>query len=746
MTSTLKSKLTMTYGAILGGLLIVLYILNFAAIRDGAHKQVNDELHATLLIFEKLWKINEKQLSENAETLARDFGFKAAVATGDQKTIRSAINNLRSRIDLDRAILVFADGMAVDTDSTSAYTISPSILDRLLDVENARGVATLNDSSYQMVSTGVSAPVNVGWLLLGTKLDRQELEELEELSAIPVLASIQTSRWTEPVQQDDFIVAATSLAGFDGASSTQLILKYPLDLAMAQYNRLFSVLLLMSFAGLAFLVSASFVISRSVTEPIAYLDRATEQLSKGEQVNLVVDSNDEVGRLTANFLAMAQKIRAREKHIVELSKTHPDTGLQNRRALEEMLDDICLSDLPGPFFCVAVGVRNLTSIRSALGHDRSNELMRKFGERCNTLPLVLQYGQVASDIVAFITMQAGPNELSLKLDGLLEALTEPIEISGQPIDIQINVGVTLHEDGTKIGTIDRSSIALLEARKDRRSVAFFDVEEFGDPTKTLSLMSDMLNGLEDGSIFLAYQPKLSLCDGEIRSVEALIRWVHPERGFVPPDLFVEHSEETGHIKPLSEWVIRQSVKDRIHLSELGYDLHMSVNLSGQLLADDEFISTVLEIIGDQAEHLCFEITETAVIDDPRAALTNITRLQGAGCEISIDDYGSGLSSLSYLKQIPAQELKIDKDFVLKLDENDSDLVLVKSTIDLAHSLGMRITAEGVENAQSLTLLKSMSADLAQGYHISRPVPLMELVSFLQEWSRSGEADHLTHSA
>ena len=229
---------------------------------------------------------------------------------------------------------------------------------------------------------------------------------------------------------------------------------------------------------------------------------------------------------------------------------------------------------------------------------------------------------------------------------------------------------------------------------------------------------------------MAYQPKFDLRANAITGVEGLMRWNHPRRGFIAPDLFIGMAEETGQIRALTEWGVHRVIADQKALAEAGHTLQMSVNISGRLLSDEAFAQFALDAVAGAGGDICFEITETAVIDNPEMALGIIDRFSAAGIKVSIDDYGSGLSSLAYLKRIAADELKIDKAFVLSLDDSGRDALLVKSTIDLAHSLGMSVTAEGVETETALALLRGMGCDTAQGYFIARALPMAELIERL----------------
>ncbi len=318
--------------------------------------------------------------------------------------------------------------------------------------------------------------------------------------------------------------------------------------------------------------------------------------------------------------------------------------------------------------------------------------------------------------------------------GLQGAVTTPVRLRDTRVDVSVTVGLSEASDALQhaadLPIIDRALIAVVQARDARRHIARFDPEIYGNPGATLSLMSEMSRALDNGQMAVVYQPKYHLHSGAIVGVEALVRWNHPERSALRPDLFVEMAEETGHIGELTEWVLRRAVDDQRRLLAAGFDLRISVNWSGHLLDDVAFTDTALAIARDAAGKLCLEITETAIIGNAGLARQTLERFRAAGLTISIDDYGSGLSSMAYLKNIPADELKIDKAFVINMAIDPVDAVLVRAAVSLAHSLGLQAVAEGVEQPAALELLRAMGCDLAQGYLIARPMPLSDLIGFL----------------
>lgn len=245
-----------------------------------------------------------------------------------------------------------------------------------------------------------------------------------------------------------------------------------------------------------------------------------------------------------------------------------------------------------------------------------------------------------------------------------------------------------------------------------------------------SLADDLDAAIVRNELFIVHQPKMRSRTGEIAAVETLVRWQHPTRGLVGPNDFIGLAEERGEMRRITEWVIRQAIREQRSLAACGHDLAFNVNLSAKVLADRDFADWALATVREAAGPIGFEITETAMIADPHGALRNLHLFADAGIKIAIDDYGAGLSSLAYLKQLPAHELKIDRMFISGLSSSHRDPLLVRSTIDLAHALDMEVTAEGVDSPAAMALLKVMGCDVVQGFLLAMPMPLGELRAFL----------------
>jgi predicted signal transduction protein with EAL and GGDEF domain len=427
------------------------------------------------------------------------------------------------------------------------------------------------------------------------------------------------------------------------------------------------------------------------------------------------------------------KSATRARELGRLAQYDTETGLPNRTALKQRVDELT-SNASGIVVVAAIGIDRFVHLRDAIGHASMVELIAQLAHRLSSafdhLPVMrLSSGHLG---LAFVARDmAVAFQLAATLQG---AVTRPLQLRDTHVDVSITIGLSEAADALQhaadLALLDRALIAVEQARDARRHIARFDAALYGNPGATLSLMSEMSRALGNGQMTIAYQPKYDLRSGAIIGAEALARWDHPERGALRPDLFIGMAEETGHIGELTEWVLRRAVADQRRLLAAGFKLSIAVNWSGHLLDDVGFTDTALEIARDACGGVCLEVTETAIIGNAGLARQALERFRAAGLAISIDDYGSGLSSMAYLKNIPADELKIDKAFVLNMATDPVDAVLVRAAVSLAHSLGLQVVAEGVEQQAALDLLREMGCDLAQGYLIARPMPLQDLVAYL----------------
>ena len=375
---------------------------------------------------------------------------------------------------------------------------------------------------------------------------------------------------------------------------------------------------------------------------------------------------------------------------------------------------------------VLAEIANFPALRRRLGLDRTRSLPTDIADR---FPALLP-GAVARAVgPAMIEIDAQGTDADVTA-AITRAMAVPFLIDGgwHRVDLSLGVAVAADGDDDELALIERAERSLAQAKRRRSEQDRADAE----PTPVAALALELDRALERDELLLMYQPKVHARRHEISSVEALVRWQHPERGMVLPGEFIAAAEEAQRIDGLTLWTIRRALRDQMTLRAAGWDLRVFINISGQLLSNVHFVETVCAIVEDTPDaKLGFEVTETSVIRDPECAITNLNRFDAIGVRISIDDYGAGLSSLAYLKQLPARELKIDKLFITHLTSSNRDPLIVRSTIDLAHALDMEVVAEGVETGATLALLTVMGCDTVQGFFISRPIALDALIDFLR---------------
>lgn len=383
-------------------------------------------------------------------------------------------------------------------------------------------------------------------------------------------------------------------------------------------------------------------------------------------------------------------------------------------------------------FRVIGEITNFDGLRRTLGCDRANilihDVVKRLSER-HPHARIVGIGHRQID-VAFEGSFAF--DLEQGIASFTRSCVELFDLDGESHGVEIIFGgaAASTQRIDEILLVEEAEKALADARAADRAV----VHELGAVAKgeAARLTAGLQHALDHDELFLQYQPKLNVRRQEITSAEALIRWQHPQSGVILPGDFIPAAEQSRLIGPMTLWTIRRAIADQASLAARGHDLRIFINISGQLLSDASFVRAACELVGATEAKLGFEVTETSVIRDPQSAIANLQAFADYGIVIAIDDYGAGLSSLAYLKQLPARELKIDRLFVTQLTSSNRDPLIVRSTIDLAHALEMEVVAEGVETHAAMALLTVMGCDMIQGFLISRPIGLDALAVFLNE--------------
>jgi EAL domain-containing protein (putative c-di-GMP-specific phosphodiesterase class I)/tetratricopeptide (TPR) repeat protein len=429
-------------------------------------------------------------------------------------------------------------------------------------------------------------------------------------------------------------------------------------------------------------------------------------------------------------------LRQRHEALRKALYADVETGLATRFAAVKRVEDLDEKGMEP--VVLALGIERYQHLETALGFDRMAEVKRGIAAMLGEDPEVDMVVVLSRGAMGLVLTAPADRDLCEVADGIRARLSKPVRVEGLDLDVAVTVGAPSAASGYRC--LREAVRAVEQARAAHLPYAEFDDRKQQDQSDSLTLMSRMISAISDGHMQMHYQPKLHLPSGTFAAAEALVRWNDPERGFIPPDRFIGLAEETGRIREFTEWSLDRVVMDRRRLLAGGHDIQLSVNISGALISDPEFARIALDRVASAGGKIGFEITETAAMNDPERALRTLNIWREAGIELSIDDYGAGLSSLAYLRTLPAQELKLDRAFVSNIASSQRDRMLVKSTSELAHALGLQMTAEGVEDEAGLALLKVLGCDWAQGYLLSRALPLDALRHFLDTHARPREIE------
>lgn len=478
--------------------------------------------------------------------------------------------------------------------------------------------------------------------------------------------------------------------------------------------------------------------SRGIVLPLQEAVSVAQAIANGDYDRTVPNRHiDEIGVLFRALQVMRDSIFSREEKILRLAYVDPLTDLANRTRFIALFDALPASAKGA---LIMIDIDRFTSINNALGHSVGDHLLCQIATR-------IQQAVGASNLVArlwgdqFILMLPDADKTTARavVHQVLAALRVPMTVGAQRLDMDASVGIVLYpQDGADAPTLLRRTDLTMAVAKRRQDHIAYSAEVASEPPREqLSLIGEMSDALLNGEFLLYYQPKLNLKEGRITAAEALIRWRHPVKGMIPPVRFIPFAEQTGFIRKVTPWVLRQVIEDAAQWHRNGMAIVASANLSTLDLLGHDLVLDIQKLLtqsGLPADQLCLEITESALLDEPDVALKHLGELSDFGLKLSIDDYGTGQSSLAYVKTLPVNELKIDRAFVSGVDRIPKNAAIVRSTILLCQELGLSVVAEGAETVEEMAWLKSNQCDLLQGYVVAKPMPLHEFLQFVKTFN------------
>lgn len=774
---SLQFRIVFFFVCLLALVQTVAFILISAANLRISRETAAQELATGERVFLRLIDQNGKQLRLAASVLASDFAFREAVATHDSATILSALQNHGDRIgaqvvilsDLDNLIL--ADTLHPERQQ-ARYPFTYLLMNKGIQ---AAAIEQIDGKLYQLVAVPVRAPTIVAWVTMGFAIDDAIAEDLHVLSASRVsflgnknhkwqiFASTFTQaqresliqqlpadnkgseRWV--LQGEDFETRLVKLS--DGPDGTiYALLARSLKESMASFYALQGTLVVLALISLGLCLVAALQIARRITEPLRDLALVATRIQTGDyRQTIAVTDKSEIGQLAGSLAHMQVAIAVREEEILRLAFQDPLTELPNRVRFNQLLDNALFeAKISGnPLLVLLVGLDRFQQINDTLGHPVGDQVLIEVGKRLSgAIGIHDAVARISGDEYALMLPGVNRQDVASAIATIESVFDQRFVLNGQPLDLRASIGASCfpeHGDDGK-DLLRCADIALYRAKRLNNGHAIYDPSYQIFRQEHLSLLGELQKAIELDELRVYVQPKIDLQSGAVHEAEALVRWIHPQRGFIPPGDFIPFAEQTGYIKEITRWMLTASIAQAAAWATQGWPIKLSVNLSTRDLLDQSLLKFVAERLaasGLDPTLLCLEITESGFMEDPAHALGVLKGLRAMGLGLAIDDYGTGYSSLAYIRQLPVTELKIDRAFVVELDQNDSDAQIVRSTIDLGHRLGLKVVAEGIETLSVAQHLADMGCDLGQGYYFAKPMPAAQFADWLKQHAERPES-------
>jgi diguanylate cyclase (GGDEF)-like protein len=764
----LSARLTVQFALLFAGAMLAVSLALSTFIAGAASKEVQGQLQSSGAVYDRLWQQRAHELENAAQLLARDFGFRAAVATGDEATMQSALRNAAARLRVPTAFIVTADGRVSGIDPKVPAAEAARLWEPL-DEGRLTGVAVLSGRPRQLVAAPVMAPTLIGWVVFAADLDEREMRSLERLSAIPLHAAVlarNDNRWAEAagsmsaldsksfaladrhvggatafemrVGGEPSIALAKRLPTFSAGGRATLLLAYPKTQALKNARNLQFALAVMTLLGLLVAAFATWRAAGRITQPLARLDEAAGRLASGEHVQVRVRGEDELARLATSFNEMVGKIAEREQRITQLAFNDVLTGLPNRTMFQQQLDHLFrASQGNGSLFALhCLDLDQFKVINDTLGHPAGDALLIEAGQRLLEAARGHFVARLGGDeFVVLQTIGSDRNAIDRLGKDILECIARPLIIDGNEVVPSTSIGIAIApHDGTDGEMLLRNAdLALYRAKEAGRGTFAFFEESLNERAQIRrQLETDLRLAVERGEFELFYQPLFDLEQNRICSFEALLRWRHPTRGIISPVEFIPVAEDTGLIVAIGSWVIREACAQAVRWP--GH-IRIAVNVSpvqfhrGGL---QESILGALASSGLEPGRLEIEITESVFLEGGEATLRLLHSLRALGVRIALDDFGTGYSSLSYLQSFPFDKLKIDRSFINNLLTREGANAIVRAITELAHALNIETTAEGVEETAQLIELRSHGCSSVQGFLFAEPMTLDDVEQLFRD--------------
>jgi diguanylate cyclase (GGDEF)-like protein len=749
---SLRTRIALTFllllTAVLGAALSAVSVAN----RRNAERDVARQLEFGAQTFSGLLKSNRRLLTQAAQAVADDYGFRDAVAEHHTDTLVSALENSGARVGAAMVVLTSLDGHVIAASGSQAIagTKFPIAALQRNGTPGDRTVNVMVDNGkiYQVVAVLVKSPLPVAWIAMGFELDADAARGLSDITGLGVTLSVRSGDGPKDVVSTagtlhgrDIVTRSIRLPSLD-TTEVYATLSRSLADARAPFDGLTITLFRIAGVSLIGFGWAAFWIARNITRPLHDLTRSVNQIRGGNyDVALTLQRRDELGVLAEGLQLMQTAVMSRDQSIRQLAYEDALTGLMNRTAFSANLSRL-LTDAGGsPVGVAVINLNRFRRINEHLGYSVGDAVLTKMAARLAGVPSVNSaVARLAADQFAAFTRLRDVADLQAWGTSLLIALSEPVFVEAQPIDISATIGlaVAFGHASSADDLLRCADLALERARREKRELAIYEEALNPAARDQLSLLGELRHALEHDELRLFFQPKIEMATNRIAGAEVLLRWQHPTRGLLSPAAFVPFAEQTGFIRRITRWVLDRAMAQAAEWHRAGKSLPLAVNISADDLGDARLDARVAGLLTRHQlppSLLTLELTESGFIEDPNRALSMLDALSALGVNISIDDFGTGYSSLSHLARMPAHEIKIDRSFVQGLETDGEYAAIVRSAIDMGHSLGLQVVAEGIETEVAAQRLRTLGCDIAQGYFYAKPMPCEQFQMWLEGRAR-----------
>ncbi|MCK4863940.1 MAG: EAL domain-containing protein [Gammaproteobacteria bacterium] len=471
---------------------------------------------------------------------------------------------------------------------------------------------------------------------------------------------------------------------------------------------------------------------------IFFITRRLQKFTKyvvefSEQMNLkktdLTNTGDEISILEENFNRLAEAVQNKTQTLTHQALHDPLTDLPNRKLFHNRLQHEILRGerTSKKTILIMSDLNHFKEINDTLGHHIGDLILQQTAERLfNIFRKTDTVARLGGDEFSILLPETNLEQATILTNKVLEGFNHPFIVDGHTLNVDISIGLAeFPTDGNDVNILmQRADIAMYVAKQNKTGYSIYDKTKDTHSIGRLALMSELKEAISSESLELFFLPKVNVATKQVVTAEALLRWNHPQRGFIKPDEFIPLAEQTGLIKPLTKWVVEKSIIQCSLWKKKNINIAIAVNMSVHCLHDSILLQFILDILKEHdlsPDNLNLEISEDDVMSEPLRARHTLEKIKSTGIHLSIDDFGTGYSSLSYLKKLPIDEIKVDRSFVMEMTEDEDDDVIVLATIELAHNLGLKIVAEGVYDEKTWQRLKSLKCDFAQGHYISKPL-------------------------